>query len=338
MKREEDIEKILQNSSHEKQKWFGGGNPTFVFSLSHCAECFPEDLFMVGAGWAGFVVVFGLEILVPLITATFQYKGFTERISIELLEWIKQAGESLSSFGANGATIGSSSLNASFRRNVRDGAERQQWDELQVVLSTVSLSSLDDRWRCDLSGDGSFQVKEVRNCIDDMILPTHSEVTRWVKVIPKKINVFVWRARRNCLPTRHNLTLRCVSLVSDSCPLCEGSVEVTQHLFFLCPIAQNVFQRICSWWELDGQVLSSFLDWQSWFLSLRIHSSIKALLEGVFSISWWYIWGFRNRTVFDEFKPRRSVIFDEIVSLSYNWCSSRCNKVFRGRVGLKIPT
>nr|GEU73471.1 RNA-directed DNA polymerase, eukaryota [Tanacetum cinerariifolium] len=143
--------------------------------------------------------------------------------------------------------------------NVRDGAERQQWDELQVVLSTVSLSSLDDRRRCDLSGDGSFQVKEVRNCIDDLILPTHSEVTRWVKVIPKKINIFVWRARRDCLPTRHNLTLRGVSLVSDSCPLCEGSVEV----------------------------LSSFLDWQSWFLSLRLHSSIKALLEDVFFISWW---------------------------------------------------
>nr|GEX41186.1 RNA-directed DNA polymerase, eukaryota, reverse transcriptase zinc-binding domain protein [Tanacetum cinerariifolium] len=126
---------------------------------------------MVGAGWAGFVIIFGLAILVPLITATFQYKGFAGR-------------------------------------NMRDGAERQQWDELQVMLSTVSLSSLDDRWPCDLSGDGSFQVKEVRNYFDDLILPTHSEVTRWVKVILKKINILVWRARRDCLPTMYNLTLR----------------------------------------------------------------------------------------------------------------------------------
>nr|GFA53908.1 RNA-directed DNA polymerase, eukaryota [Tanacetum cinerariifolium] len=141
--------------------------------------------------------------------------------------------------------LGSSSLNASFRRNVRDGAERQQWDELHVVLSTFSLSSLDDRWHCDLSGDGSFQVKEVRNCIDDMILPTHSEVTRWVKVIPKKINIFVWRARRDCLPTRHNLTLRGVSLVSDSCPMCEGSVE-SLHTFEVVLLSDTTLNRVVS--------------------------------------------------------------------------------------------
>nr|GEV17245.1 RNA-directed DNA polymerase, eukaryota [Tanacetum cinerariifolium] len=48
----------------------------------------------------------------------------------------------------------------SFRRNVRDGVERQQFSELLLMLESVSLSSAQDRWCCDLSGDDqiSFSV------------------------------------------------------------------------------------------------------------------------------------------------------------------------------------
>ncbi|GKC35242.1 RNA-directed DNA polymerase, eukaryota [Tanacetum coccineum] len=51
----------------------------------------------------------------------------------------------------------------SFRRNVRDGVERQQWEALLDVLANVSLTPNADRWVCDLTGDGNFRVKEVRN-------------------------------------------------------------------------------------------------------------------------------------------------------------------------------
>nr|GFB61740.1 RNA-directed DNA polymerase, eukaryota [Tanacetum cinerariifolium] len=164
-----------------------------------------------------------------------------------------------------------------------------------------------DRWICDLSGDGEYRVKEVRNFIDDLFLCSLSEVTRWVKCIPKKINIFVWRVCRDCLPTRQNLIRRGVVLESDICPLCEDSVEEPQHVFFQCSIAQYVIYRICRWWDLDGQNLMSFSDWQAWFLSIRLPSKTKMLLEGVFYVAWWYIWGFRNRSVFDESPPRRSV-------------------------------
>nr|GEY25547.1 RNA-directed DNA polymerase, eukaryota, reverse transcriptase zinc-binding domain protein [Tanacetum cinerariifolium] len=42
----------------------------------------------------------------------------------------------------------------SFRRNVRDGVERHQFSELLFMLESMSLSSAQDRWCCDLSGDG----------------------------------------------------------------------------------------------------------------------------------------------------------------------------------------
>nr|GEV52728.1 hypothetical protein [Tanacetum cinerariifolium] len=56
-----------------------------------------------------------------------------------------------------------------------------------------------------ISGNGSFNVKDIRNTLDDRLLPSWPEPTRWVKSIPIKINVFTWRARRDCLPTKSNL-------------------------------------------------------------------------------------------------------------------------------------
>ncbi|GJX96365.1 hypothetical protein Tco_0352163 [Tanacetum coccineum] len=95
------------------------------------------------------------------------------------------------------AKLGASSTDVSFRMAVRDGAERQQWSDLNSLSGSVSLSSSKDRWICDLTGDGDFRVKEVRNTLDDLFLPSQPDATRWVKYIPIKINVFAWRVWLN---------------------------------------------------------------------------------------------------------------------------------------------
>nr|GEX16282.1 UvrD-like helicase, ATP-binding domain, P-loop containing nucleoside triphosphate hydrolase [Tanacetum cinerariifolium] len=59
----------------------------------------------------------------------------------------------------------------SFHRVVRDGTEHHQMLSLNSMLELVSFSSAQDRWICDLSGDGEFRVIEVRNILDDLFLP-----------------------------------------------------------------------------------------------------------------------------------------------------------------------
>ncbi|GKE34937.1 RNA-directed DNA polymerase, eukaryota, partial [Tanacetum coccineum] len=154
-------------------------------------------------------------------------KGFPRLFALELDKVVSVA-----------AKLGSFSVDDSFRRSVRDGAERQQWDDLCALLESVSLSPAKDRWICDLTGDGEFRVKEVRNSLDDLLLPSQPDATRWVKCIPIKINVFVWRARLDCLPSRSNLVRRGVALDSVTCPLCHAFVEDIQHVLFRCDIAQ----------------------------------------------------------------------------------------------------
>nr|GEV54553.1 RNA-directed DNA polymerase, eukaryota [Tanacetum cinerariifolium] len=136
-------------------------------------------------------------------------------------------------------------VDGSFRRPVRGSLEQDQFNELISFIDSVSLSFSQDGWVCNASGDGSFRVKDIRNLIDDLILPSWSEPTRWVKFIPIKINIFIWRARRDCLPTRSNLVRRGVFVDSNACPICGSYEEDIHHILFQCDLAQAVLRRIC---------------------------------------------------------------------------------------------
>nr|GEY98637.1 RNA-directed DNA polymerase, eukaryota [Tanacetum cinerariifolium] len=198
--------------------------------------------------------------------------------------------------------LGSSSVDASFRRSVRDGVERQQWDDLNSVSGSVI---------CDLNGDGVFRVKEVRTILGDIFLPSPADATRWVKYIPIKINVFVWRARLDRLPTRR------VVLDSSLCPLTGLVPEDTHHVLFRCDTVKLIFRRIFRWWDLDWHDLLSFSDCNAWFSAIRLSSRIKLIFEGVFYVAWLHLWVYRNQSIFATTPPRRSIIFDDIVSRSF---------------------
>ncbi|GJU36620.1 RNA-directed DNA polymerase, eukaryota [Tanacetum coccineum] len=177
---------------------------------------------------------------------------------------------------------GDPSFDHSFRRQARDGAESQQWAELLSLLGTFTLSPSIDRWVSDLNGEGLFRVKDFRSFLDDLLLPSSNMATRWVKCVPVKVNVFVWRARLERLPTRDNLAKRGVPIVSNLCPVCGSFPEDAHHLFFGCDLAKNIFLKICRWWNLSWAHVSSFVEWDIWFASIRLSSKLKSLLEGLF--------------------------------------------------------
>ncbi|GKD13710.1 RNA-directed DNA polymerase, eukaryota [Tanacetum coccineum] len=210
-------------------------------------------------------------------------------------------------------------------------------EELTSTLETVSLSNSCDRWICDLTSDGVFRVKEVRNCIDDIFLPSQVIETRWVRFVPIKVNIFIWRARQDCLPTRVNLVRRGINVDSCVCPICSSGEDEINHILFRCDLAQQVLRRICRWWELDPSDWNTFQEWYAWFSSIRFSSKSKSLLEGTFFVAWWHIWRIRNRIIFEGVLPRRSEVFDNIIFCAFNWCNNRCRKVFSWEDWLKNP-
>ena len=73
-------------------------------------------------------------------------------------------------------------------------------------------------------------MKEVRGILDHITLPSDDVHTRWVKFIPIKINIFVWRARLDRLSTRVNLVSKGIVLESDRCPMCGLVTEDILHV------------------------------------------------------------------------------------------------------------
>nr|GEV99269.1 putative RNA-directed DNA polymerase, eukaryota, reverse transcriptase zinc-binding domain protein [Tanacetum cinerariifolium] len=211
-----------------------------------------------------------------------------------------------------------SPLSSSFCRPVRGGVEAQQLELLSGITNMVSLSNLEDRWYWDMSSDGIFQVKDVRSIIDEAFLPKSEVSTRWIKSIPKKVNVFAWKLSLDRLPTRSNLSHRNILIPDILCPLCNHEVEDSSHLFFGCMLAKQIQGLVCRWWNLKVQNYDSYVGWLSWFKSIRLGSKLKDVLEGVFYISWWSIWYFRNQLLFSDSVPRKDVIFDNIMFRSFN--------------------
>ncbi|GJS22607.1 retrovirus-related pol polyprotein from transposon TNT 1-94 [Tanacetum coccineum] len=233
--------------------------------------------------------------------------------------------------------INASSISCSFRRLPRGSLEEEQFSKLIEDVNSVILSVSNDRWIWSLDSSGEFSIKSTRLFIDDHLLLAVGAPTRWVSEVPIKINIMAWKVSLDKLPTRLNLSLRGIEIPSITCPICSCAGESCSHLFFSCSMARNITTKLARWWEFDCPDLFSYDDWLEWFHTLRLLKGFKDILEGVFYVMWWVIWKYRNQTLFGSSQPRMDMLFDEIVLLSFTWCSNRCKNNFDWISWMKCP-
>nr|GFA44444.1 RNA-directed DNA polymerase, eukaryota [Tanacetum cinerariifolium] len=89
--------------------------------------------------------------------------------------------------------MGHPSLSHSFRRMPRGGVEQENYGLLRSKAADLVLLNVLDRWCWSLEGSQEFSVKSSRILIDNIILPKAEVLTRWLKVVPIKVNVHAWR-------------------------------------------------------------------------------------------------------------------------------------------------
>ena len=92
-------------------------------------------------------------------------------------------------------------------------------------------------WRLD--HQGVFSVNSLRNLIVGHRVRRKgdgSSVTpiKWIKSIPKKISIFIWRVMIDRLPSRSYLDKIGIDLDSSLCPRCESEMESVNHALFSC--------------------------------------------------------------------------------------------------------
>ncbi|GJV80412.1 RNA-directed DNA polymerase, eukaryota [Tanacetum coccineum] len=220
------------------------------------------------------------------------------------------------------------SIDNSFRRNIRGGIEQLQFKELTDLLLPIVLNTCCDRWFWSLEGSGEFSAASIRRLIDDQRLLTVDSKTLWIKSVPLKVNILAWKIKLEALPTRFNISRRGIEIDSILCPLCDCGVESARHIFFSCCLVRQIARKVCSWWNIAYSDVNSFIEWTNWMASLRLQSKVKMMIQGVFFVIWWHVWSYRNKLLFEEKKPSKAIIFDDVVSRSFYWCKSRCKASF----------
>nr|GEY02133.1 RNA-directed DNA polymerase, eukaryota [Tanacetum cinerariifolium] len=137
------------------------------------------------------------------------------------------------------------SLGFSLRRDLRGGIEQVQMAEMLSQMEGCILPpNMLDRWSWPHSEDEEFSVSSTRNIIDGKTLGVVGSKTHWCKYVPSKVNIHSWRVKLNSLPTCLNLSRRSMDLDSILCPSCNLSVESTKHIFFTCPMMEDLYKNI----------------------------------------------------------------------------------------------
>lgn len=123
------------------------------------------------------------------------------------------------------------------------------------------------------------------------------QVLSWNNWTPKKVNICVWRAVIDRLPTLSKLAALGIALSSQACPLCESTQETIEHLVNSCPMLRSLWLKCWGWWGALPPPRFSVKDAISGSLAVGGDKGVGKDLQGVFYVLLWSIWKCRNKIV-----------------------------------------
>lgn len=146
----------------------------------------------------------------------------------------------------------------------------------------------------------------------------------WNLKIPLKVKHFIWRAVRDCLPTKEMLISRRVE-VDGRCPVCNTAAETAVHVLVTCPIAALCWQNLG--YTYDMHTSMSLGEWTAEVLQ---HSR-RNIINKVFMVAW-ALWKNRNDIVWQQKSKEYVEIVTSAVQVLNNWESAQ-DKSFDNTIG-----
>ncbi|XP_071698840.1 uncharacterized protein [Rutidosis leptorrhynchoides] len=167
------------------------------------------------------------------------------------------------------------------------------------MLSGVKFNpQVRDTWKWKAGGSEIFSTKALTTLFNSrLLIPSNDSCeTLCNKLVPKKIEVFVWRANKKRLPVLVELDKRCIDLHSVRCPLCDDDLESVDHSLIMCKQAFEVWCKVFDWWGRGGIPFVSVGDL---FNDSGQASSFigKSIWQAVLWSSSYLIWKNRNQKV-----------------------------------------
>ncbi|XP_071719494.1 uncharacterized protein [Rutidosis leptorrhynchoides] len=197
-----------------------------------------------------------------------------------------------------------------------------------LLLSAKYGNSEHDSWKWQWDGNGVFKCCVMAELIDEKLL--HNSFCDYEtlrnKLVPKKLEIFVWRTVPKRIPTRVELDKKSIDLDSVRCPMCDEDLETVEHDIIFCKFDSEVWARVFNWWKLgniiDFSIDEVFKDTRPY--SSSIHKSV--VWQAVKWVSSYFIWKNRNNKVFGKHSSTSVMLFNEIQCKSYEWFTARSKK------------
>ena len=187
-----------------------------------------------------------------------------------------------------------------------------------ALLSNVTINVDEkDRWIWHLNGKHDFDISCLRKAIDRQLLSSNGNVpTIWNKLVQKKVNIFIWRLRRDCLPTSINLFPRGIDVTSVNCQVCRHGVEFIDHIFGSCKLVADTRSLLSSWLchVIPNSTPDSVLQWCD---NLAMSVTHRIRTQAIIFIWWWRIWKARNTLIHDDVRESSYAIFHSIINYAF---------------------
>ncbi|MFS8029189.1 putative reverse transcriptase zinc-binding domain-containing protein [Helianthus anomalus] len=210
-----------------------------------------------------------------------------------------------------------------WKRGLASVEELSEMQDMLFLFNNVSFSGSEDRWQWGVDGKESFSVAQVKSLIRDDNEVRRDHSMQWESWIPLKVNLFIWRAEMERIPTKLALTRRRIFIQDVSCSLCETGEEDVNHLFTGCGFSFGVWSAVGKWCKLAPIFAFEFKD------LLAIHSQVqgdkwaKKVVKGIIMITCWALWKARNSKVFERVNPKVIEVVAMVKSLPFLWLKNR---------------
>lgn len=160
--------------------------------------------------------------------------------------------------------------------------------------------------------------------MNDMVDSSHlREDGNWLLIwklpIPPRIKFFLWKACKNCTPTRMNLQQKEVRCPSD-CVVCEQGQESLFHLMLFCPVSIECW-NLCNMWSTISHHALHALSFKDMFF--RVMDSCDGEGRALFAMVLWSLWRGRNELLWEGNRIRSSSHIHRTTTFLSDWKQAR---------------
>ena len=223
--------------------------------------------------------------------------------------------------------ISGCSLIGSWKKKPASSEELTELQIMRGVTDSLSMAGGLEFWKSKMSADGNFYVHDFRALIDSKLTVPLYNPTVWLKLVPIKVTIFVWRTCIDRIPSAMALVQRGINVPNKACQFCVAENEETDHFLVGCPVTEEALRWIFNWCGIPWQRFQSVGELVKfaavWGNCPKKRKILLAILYGFL----WCVWNARNDLLFNKTRSSPMNMADNVITTVFWWVKHRGNYV-----------